>query len=115
MMNQHILEKLYEVLQARKDSEPEASYVASLYAGGAAKMSEKIREEAEEAIVEGLRLEKSSADATIREALKQESADLIFHLWVMLAHYDITPQDVGQVLEQRFGTSGHDEKAARKA
>ena len=109
----NIIEQLYQVLQERKSANPEASYVASLYAGGAAKMSEKIREEAEEAIVEGLRLEKSPEDETIREALRQESADLIFHLWVMLAHYDIKPIEIGQVLEQRFGTSGHEEKASR--
>ena len=109
----NIIEKLYQTLQARKSANPEASYVASLYAKGAGKMSDKIREEAEETITEALRLEKSPDDETIREALKQESADLIFHLWVLLAHYNITPAEVGQVLEGRFGTSGHDEKAAR--
>ena len=109
----NIIEQLYQVLQARKGADPESSYVASLYSKGAGKMAEKITEEAVELIDEGIRLEKSPDDAVIREALKQESADLIFHLWVMLAHYDITPADVGAVLEQRFGTSGHDEKASR--
>jgi len=109
----NIIERLYQTLQERKSADPESSYVASLYSKGAAKMAEKITEEAEETIVEGLRLEKSPADETIREALKQESADLIFHLWVLLAHYDITPADVGQVLEGRFGTSGHEEKSNR--
>lgn len=111
----HILDKLYGVLMARKDADPESSYVASLYAKGSAKISEKIREEAEETIVEGLRLEKSADDPEIRKALVHESADLLFHLNVLLAHHNIEPQEVFAVLEERFGISGHDEKAARKS
>lgn len=114
MSQKHILIKLYEILQARKESDPEGSYVASLYNRGAAKISEKIREEAEETIVEGLRLEKSRDDESIRQALRNESADLLFHLWVLLAHHDIEPYEVFEVLEGRFGTSGHVEKASRR-
>lgn len=113
-MNTHILEKLYAVLQDRKDSEAGESYVASLYAKGSAKISEKIREEAEETIVEGLRLEKSSTDPAIRKALISESADLVFHLMVLLSHHDINPNEVFEVLEDRFGVSGHDEHASRR-
>ena len=109
----HILSKLYEVLQARKNSDPESSYVASLYSKGAVKISEKIREEAEETIVEGLRLEKSADDVAIRKALTHESADLLFHLLVLLSHHNIDPAEVLAVLDERFGISGHDEKAAR--
>lgn len=58
-MSARIIEKLYNVLQARKGASPESSYVASLYDKGSVKISEKIREEAEETIVEGLRLEKA--------------------------------------------------------
>ena len=112
-MDTHILERLYEVLQERKKSNPENSYVASLYSKGSAKISEKIREEAEETIVEGLRLEKSAEDPAIRKALTHESADLIFHWMVLLAHHNINPEEVFAVLEERFGVSGHDEKAAR--
>lgn len=113
-MDQHILSRLYAVLQARKGADAESSYVASLYAQGSVKISEKIREEAEETIVEGLRLEKSAQDPEIRKALTHESADLLFHLMVLLAHHDIAPDDVFDVLDERFGTSGHDEKAARR-
>ena len=113
-MSGNILVKLYEVLQSRKESDPESSYVASLYKKGSAKISEKIREEAEETIVESLRLEKSRDDEAIRQALRNESADLLFHLWVLLAHHNIEPYEVFEVLEARFGTSGHTEKAGRK-
>ncbi len=111
----HILNKLYDVLQERKKSDPESSYVASLYDKGAAKISEKIREEAEETIVEGLRLEKSPEDAAIRSALVYESADVLFHLLVLLSHHNIAPDEVLGELDQRFGTSGHEEKASRGA
>ncbi len=112
-MNTHILEKLYAVLQDRKSSDAGESYVASLYAKGSAKISEKIREEAEETNVEGLRLEKSADDEAIRKALTNESADLVFHLMVLLSHHDIDPNEVFAVLEGRFGVSGHDEYASR--
>lgn len=112
-MDEHILSKLYEVLQARKSADPESSYVASLYSKGSPKISEKIREEAEETIVEGLRLEKSADDPAIREALTHESADLVFHLLVLLSHHNINPNEVFAVLDKRFGISGHDEKASR--
>ena len=112
-MDTHILEKLYAVLQERKAADPEGSYVASLYAKGSAKISEKIREEAEETIVEGLRLEKSADDEAIRKALTHESADLIFHWMVLLAHHNIDPEEVFAELEKRFGISGHDEKVER--
>ena len=112
-MDTHILERLYAVLQDRKGGDPQSSYVASLYDKGSVKISEKIREEAEETIVEGLRLEKSSEDPAIRKALVHESADLIFHWMVLLAHHNISPDDVFAVLDDRFGVSGHDEKASR--
>lgn len=109
-----IIDELYDVLQKRKNAAGEKSYVASLYEKGAPKMCEKIREEAEELIVEALALEKDAGNEDIRNNLKNETADLLFHVWVVLAHYDITPGDIAEILEARFGTSGHDEKAARK-
>lgn len=101
-----ILQELHKVLLTRKDADPETSYVASLYKGGAPKISEKVMEEAQETIDEALKGD--------NEKLKQESADLLFHLAVLWAHAGISPGDVFKVLESRFGTGGHEEKAARK-
>jgi len=42
-------------------------------------------------------------------------ADLWFHCLVLLAHHDLGPSDVLAELERREGTSGIDEKAARKS
>ena len=104
---EHILNKLYDVLQARKGADPESSYVASLYAKGTKKITEKITEEAEETIVEAL--------AGEPEKLKAESADLLFHLMVLWADQGVQPDEVFAVLEQRFGTGGHEEKASRRS
>lgn len=113
----HILDALYAVLQTRKGAAADESYVASLYAGGAAKIAEKIAEEAAEVNAEGVRLDQSPEDADtraeIKKALVHEAADLLFHLSVMLAHHDVPPEEVFAELEGRFGTSGHIEKANR--
>ncbi len=114
-MNEHILNSLYQVLLTRKGADAGESYVASLYAKGAAKITAKVTEEAGEMNAESLRLEKSPGDEKIREALKNEAADLLFHMMVMLAYHDVKPEEVFEVLEGRFGKSGHAEKAARKS
>ena len=44
-----------------------------------------------------------------------ECADLWFHSAVLLAQFDLTPQDVLNELARREGISGIEEKAARKA
>lgn len=81
------------------------SYVRSLLDKGAPKIGEKLREEASEL-----------ADAVANESedrVAQEAADLLFHALVGLAARDLSLDDVGRVLDRRFGTSGIDEKAAR--
>lgn len=109
-----ILENLYHVLQTRKNADAGSSYVASLYAGGSPKIAEKVLEEAQEFIDEAFTLDKNSEDEDVRKNMRSEAADLLFHMMVMLAHHDIPPEEVFAVLEARFGTSGHAEKAARK-
>jgi phosphoribosyl-ATP pyrophosphohydrolase len=99
------LEILFSVLQERKNTPTEKSYVASLYAKGTPKIIAKVIEESVEMSVEALNDNK--------EKLKQESADLLFHMMVLWAHMGITLKDVTDVLEQRAGVSGHDEKAGR--
>jgi phosphoribosyl-ATP pyrophosphohydrolase len=106
MSKEHILEKLIAVLEERKDAEPKKSYVASLYKKGPNKMAKKVGEEAVEVAIEAVRGKKKK--------LKEESADLLFHLLVLWTYYDIKPDDIFEILADRFGVSGHDEKAARK-
>ncbi len=112
-MSEHILNALYQVLQTRKSAGGEKSYVASLYEKGSPKIAEKILEEAQEFIDEAYVLDKDAGDAEAQKNIRSEAADLLFHLMVMLSHHDVSPADVFDVLESRFGTSGHEEKARR--
>ncbi|WP_419652548.1 phosphoribosyl-ATP diphosphatase, partial [Thiolapillus sp.] len=50
-----------------------------------------------------------------RDKIVYETADLWFHSMVLLAHAGLGPQDVLKELERRFGFSGLEEKASRKA
>lgn len=112
-MADHILKQLYTVLQERKNAGAEKSYVASLYAGGSPKIAEKILEEAQELIDEALALDSNPDNPTLQKNIRNEAADLLFHMMVMLSHHNVPPKDVFAILEERFGTSGHDEKASR--
>ena len=101
------LDKLAEVLEARKSAPPDSSYVAGLYAAGLEAVLEKVDEEAAEAI--------AAARADDPRALVHETADLWFHCLVMLAARGLHPRDVLAELERRFGISGLEEKAGRTA
>jgi phosphoribosyl-ATP pyrophosphohydrolase len=101
-----ILDRLFDVVLARREQRPEGSYVVSLLDGGWSAMAAKVREEAEE-VVRAARDESPSA-------LAHEVADLVFHVWVMLAARGVEPRAVYAELERRFGVGGLEEKAARR-
>jgi phosphoribosyl-ATP pyrophosphohydrolase len=110
MGNNDILAALDSVLQERRDADPERSYVASLYAKGLNRILEKVGEEATEVIIAG----KDNEDGTSADDLVGEVADLWFHTLVLLAAQDCSYRDVLDRLDERFGLSGHAEKAARR-
>jgi phosphoribosyl-ATP pyrophosphohydrolase len=101
-----ILLRLAEILEQRKTAQPEQSYVASLYAKGLDKILKKIGEEATETVL--------AAKDGDRDQIIYETADLWFHTLVLLAHQGLSPQDVLDELDRRFGISGIEEKANRK-
>ena len=105
MSEEEIITRLFQTIQSRRQAEACDSYVASLFAKGTGKIAQKVGEEAVEAVIEAMRGE--------REALKNESADLLFHLLVLWADQGIAPKDVFAILEARMGTSGHTEKNSR--
>ena len=107
-----ILTALEETLEARKTAPAESSYVASLYDKGLNKILEKVGEEATEVILAAKDLEQQD-DAQGRSALAGEVADLWFHSMVMLAQLGMSHEAVLAILQQRFGLSGLEEKAAR--
>jgi phosphoribosyl-ATP pyrophosphohydrolase len=98
-----ILTRLEEILEQRKNESPDASYVASLYHKGTSEILKKIGEEAYEVIIA----------AKDQDGVVHEVADLWFHTLVLLAHQEISPQEVLKELERRFGESGLTEKANR--
>ena len=104
-----VLERLAQVLEARKDADPDTSYVASLHAKGLNKILEKVGEECTETLLAAKDAEHSGETRD----LVYETADLWFHSLVMLAALDQHPQAVLDELDRRFGLSGHAEKAAR--
>jgi len=99
------LEKLAAVIEQRKQADPDSSYVASLYAKGLDAILKKVGEEATETVI--------AAKGGDRAQLVHETADLWFHTLVMLAECGLGPQEILAELENRFGLSGIEEKAAR--
>lgn len=100
-----ILIRLAEILEARKDADPDSSYVARLYAKGLDAILKKIGEEATETVM--------AAKDGVPEKIVYEVADLWFHSLVLLAQQGLGPEQVLAELDRRFGLSGLDEKAAR--
>jgi len=102
-----ILVQLADVLEERKQAEPESSYVAKLYDKGLDEILKKIGEEATETVM--------AAKDGDKDKIIYETADLWFHTMVLLAQQDLKPDDVLNELARRFGLSGLEEKASRKS
>ena len=100
-----VLARLTEVIEHRKGRDPSTSYTARLLADPSL-AGKKLGEEAIEAIIAATQGDKA--------ALAAESADLIYHWLVVLAAAGVSLDEVATKLEAREGTSGLDEKAARK-
>ena len=107
------LRRLAEVIESRKPAnggDPDKSYVSRLFAKGDDAILKKIGEEATETVM-------AAKDARVdgdNSKVLYECADLWFHTLVMLAQFDLTPQQVLEELARREGVSGIEEKAARK-
>jgi phosphoribosyl-ATP pyrophosphohydrolase/phosphoribosyl-AMP cyclohydrolase len=102
---QTLLATLEAVLEDRKKSTAAASYTKSLYEKGAAAIGAKIREESDEL---GRAIEGETDERVVSEA-----ADVVYHLMVGLMSRGVPMRKVLAELANRFGTSGHQEKAAR--
>jgi phosphoribosyl-ATP pyrophosphohydrolase len=100
-----ILARIAATVAARRDADPSASYVASLFAKGDDAILKKIGEEATETVM--------AAKDGERARIVAEVADLWFHCIVLLARHGLAPADVLAELARREGTSGHAEKRSR--
>jgi phosphoribosyl-ATP pyrophosphohydrolase len=105
-MPDDILRQLAEVLEQRKQADPDSSYVAGLYHKGLDSILKKVGEEATETVI--------AAKGGNADELVYETADLWFHTLVLLVHQGVDPDRVLNELERRLGLSGLEEKAARK-
>jgi phosphoribosyl-ATP pyrophosphohydrolase len=108
-----ILLRLAQIIETRKPGaggDPDASYIARLFAKGDDAILKKIGEEATEAVMAAKDV-RHGADAN---KLVYECADLWFHSLIMLAQFDLSPQQVLDELARREGMSGIEEKANRK-
>jgi phosphoribosyl-ATP pyrophosphohydrolase/phosphoribosyl-AMP cyclohydrolase len=100
-----LLPKLWAELDERRVASEGKSYTKSLLDAGAPKINAKIQEEAGE-------LTRAIAGES-DERVVSEAADVLYHVLVGLMARGVTFRDVEAELARRFGTSGHDEKAAR--
>ncbi len=101
-----VLDRLWDVVQARRNADPALSHSARLLSRGTAKVAQKFGEEAVECLIEAV--------AGNRTALAAESADVVYHLIVLWVSAGLHPSEVWAELERREGVSGIDEKAARR-
>ncbi len=100
-----ILQTLYQVIIDRKANPTDNSYTSSLMKGGINKILKKVGEEATEVII-------AAKDGKTDEIV-YETADLLYHLLVLLANQNIPPEAVYNELRRRTGKSGIEEKASR--
>jgi len=105
-MTDFTLDDLAAIIAARAHANAAVSYTKSLL-DAPARAAKKLGEEAIETVI-------AAVEGDI-EALTRESADLIYHLLVVLYQKGITLEDVCTELEHRTGRSGYAEKAARQA
>lgn len=101
------IDELYARLQTRATASPDESYTAKLVARGIEKCAQKLGEEAVEAAI--------AAVTNNRTELTKESADLIYHLLVVLIAADVPLAEVMAELDRRTAQSGLQEKASRPA
>ncbi|MCU4677148.1 bifunctional phosphoribosyl-AMP cyclohydrolase/phosphoribosyl-ATP diphosphatase HisIE [Catenovulum sp. 2E275] len=91
--NLSFLSDLQDVIASRKGADANSSYTASLYAKGVKRISQKVGEEGVE-----VALAATSGD---KAELICESADLLYHLTVLLQSMDLELNDVIEKLKER--------------
>lgn len=99
-----VLGRLAATIESRRDGDTSTSYTAQLLSD-IDRAAKKMGEEAVETVI--------AAAQGDRDGLTAESADLIYHWLVVIAAAGVSLDEVAEKLEQREGTSGLAEKAAR--
>ena len=94
MTQSSTMQQLWATIQARKEEMPEDSYTAFLFRSGENEILKKIGEESVEVIIAA----KGEGD----DRVIYESADLIYHLLVLLAARGLTWEQIEAELRRRF-------------
>lgn len=87
------LERVFGVIQDRKINPKPGSYTNSLFAAGEDEIIKKVGEEAVEVVL--------AAKGQGQERLISEMADLTYHCLVLLAQFNLTPEDIAAELDKR--------------
>jgi phosphoribosyl-ATP pyrophosphohydrolase len=106
-MSAFTLTDLEAIVAARAKAAPSESWTAKLVAAGPEKAAKKLGEEAVETVIAAIRAD--------RDELTAESADLLYHLLVVLKIAGVPLQNVLDELQRRTGQSGLAEKAGRQS
>ena len=115
------LAHLADVVDQRREafksgqSDPKTSYTALLFSKGDDGILKKIGEEATETVMAAKDSRQLNLAPEQQKLLVGEVADLWFHCLIALSQFNLRPEDVITELDRRLGTSGIEEKAARKA
>ena len=102
-----VIDRLAATVASRKGADPAESWTAKLLSEGPERCAKKFGEEAVETVMAAV-----SGD---KDATASESADVLYHLLVLLAATGVSLDEVAAKLQAREGTSGIAEKAARRS
>ncbi|HEY0603280.1 MAG TPA: bifunctional phosphoribosyl-AMP cyclohydrolase/phosphoribosyl-ATP diphosphatase HisIE [Herpetosiphonaceae bacterium] len=89
-----VLSQLADLIERRKQEQPEGSYTVKLLKGGPERIGKKVGEEATEVVIGAM---KGDPDE-----LAYETADLLYHTFVLLAHQGVKPEQIWAELERRY-------------
>lgn len=103
--DESVLERLYKTIESRRGMDASSSWTAKLFSMGRERIARKVSEEATEVLMDAIQDK--------RDRVIAESADLLYHLWVLLADMNIYPSDVMMELRKREGYGGIQEKQTR--
>jgi phosphoribosyl-ATP pyrophosphohydrolase len=105
-MTRFTLADLDAIIASRVSADAGASYTKSLLDAGVQRAAKKFGEEAVEAVIAAMEKDKT--------ALMKESADVLYHLLVLMRAGGVSLEEVEDELQRRTAQSGHAEKASRQ-
>ena len=94
-----VFEELYQTVLSRKSTNEEGSYTCYLFEKGIDKILKKCGEECTEMVI--------AAKNADNDELKNEIADLLYHIMVMCVERGLEWKEVDEILAQRSSKTGN--------